>query len=74
MKIRVKLGKNPYGNRFYCSHCGSSFESGGFILRIEHTGKLVDIPICSECFEKGDLLEGMIDLDRHHAAHPIGWA
>jgi hypothetical protein len=35
---------------------------------------VIDIPVCGACFEKGDLLEGMIDLDRHHAAHPIGLA
>ncbi len=74
MKIRVKFGNNPYDNCFSCSRCGSSFESGGFILRIEHSGTVVDIPICSECFDKGDLFEGLIEIDRHHTAHPIGRA
>lgn len=71
MRIRVKFGKNPYGNIFSCSYCRNIFESGGFILRIEYAANIIDIPVCSACFEKGDLFEGMIDLVHHHAAHPI---
>ncbi|HOO49880.1 MAG TPA: hypothetical protein PLK94_01180 [Alphaproteobacteria bacterium] len=74
MKIRIKFGKNPYSNEFTCSYCGSRFSKSGFFIRIEYTGKVVDIPVCGACFEKGDLLEGMIDLDHHHASHPIGLA
>jgi hypothetical protein len=62
MKIRVKFGKNPYNNRFTCGHCRKPFERGGFFLRLEHGGQVVDIPVCPRCFESGDLLEGMIDL------------
>jgi len=71
MKIRVKFGKNPYSNRFTCGHCREPFERGGFILRIEHDGKLIDIPVCSRCFETSALFEGMIDLSAHNASHPI---
>jgi len=74
MKIRVKFGKNPYGNRFTCSFCGSAFESGGFYLRLEYRGNIVDIPICPRCYETNALYEGMIDLTAHHEAHPIGRA
>ena len=63
MRIRLKFGKNPYSNEFTCSHCGSRFNKGGFFTRIEYAGNVIDIPVCGECFEKGDLLEGMIDLD-----------
>ena len=71
MKIRVKLGKNPYSNNFTCSFCGRSFDSGGFYMRLEHGGNVVDIPVCQGCYEKGDLFEGTVDLSRHHAAHPV---
>jgi hypothetical protein len=71
MKIRVKFGKNPYSNSFTCGHCREPFERGGFILRIEYDGKLVDIPVCPRCFDVGYLYEGFIDLSRHHASHPI---
>ncbi len=74
MKIRVKFGKTPYGNNFTCAFCGRSFDTNGFYMRLEYCGKVVDIPICSQCFETGDLFEGMIDLSRHHASHPIGLA
>ena len=74
MKIRVKFGMNPYGNDFTCAACRRSFNTGGFFLRLEHDGNVVDIPVCSGCYEKGDLFEGMIDLSRHHASHPIGAA
>jgi len=74
MKIRVKFGMNPYSNRFICSFCGSAFESGGFILRLEHAGILVDIPVCVECYGTGDLFESVVDLSEHHTSHPIGRA
>ena len=74
MKIRVKFGKNPYGNNFTCAFCGRSFDAGGFYMRLEYCGNVVDIPICSQCFEAGDLFEGMIDLSAHSASHPIGLA
>ncbi|MFC1474804.1 hypothetical protein ACFLQK_02055 [bacterium] len=74
MKIRLKFGKNPYSNRFTCSFCGNEFESGGFFLRIEYRGSIVDIPICPQCYDSGTLYEGMIDLTAHNAAHPIGRA
>ena len=74
MRIRVKFGKNPYSNDFACSHCGQRFRSGGFFLRIEYHGKVVDIPICAECYATDALYEGMIDLTAHNAAHPIGRA
>ena len=62
MQIRVKFGKNPYSNQFICSHCGREFSGGGFFLRIEYRGNLVDIPICPACFDEGTLYEGMVDL------------
>jgi hypothetical protein len=74
MKIRVKFGKNPYNNRFTCSFCGTAFESGGFFVRMEYSGNIVDIPICPACFDEDTLYEGMIDLAAHNAAHPIGRA
>ncbi len=74
MKIRVKLGKNLYSNRFTCSFCRREFETGGFFLRIEHDGNIVDVPICNMCFESGDTFEGLVDLSRHHSSHPIGRA
>ena len=74
MRIRVKFGKNPYSNRFTCSHCGRTFDSGGFFMRIEYRGSIVDIPLCSACVEETSFFEGMIDLSDHHAAHPIGRA
>ncbi len=48
MKIRVKFGRNPYSNRFACSHCRREFESGGFFLRFEHEEIIVDIPVCGD--------------------------
>lgn len=74
MKIRVKFGKNPYSNQFTCSHCGRKFGGGGLFLRIEHSGTVVDIPLCAACVEETALYEGMIDLSAHNAAHPIGRA
>ena len=74
MRIRVKFGMNPYSNRFTCSFCRQEFEVGGFFLRIEHAGNIVDVQICPACFETGDSYEGFLDLTRHHAAHPIGRA
>jgi len=74
MKIRVKFGKNPYSNNFICGHCREPFERGGFFIRFEHGGQVVDIPVCPRCFESGDLFEGMIDLSIHSASHPIGLA
>lgn len=74
MRIRVKFGMNPYSNNFTCSSCGDSFNSGGFILRLEHAGKIVDIPVCAGCYKTGVLFEGMIDLSEHHTSHPIGRA
>ena len=74
MKIRVKFGKNPYSNNFICGHCREPFELGGFFIRLEHGGQVVDIPVCPRCWESGDLLEGMIDLSVHNASHPIGLA
>ncbi len=71
MQIRVKFGRNPYGNRFTCSFCGSAFESGGFFMRLEYAGIIVDIPICSKCYERDSLYEGIIDLSAHHSSHPI---
>jgi len=71
MRIRVKFGKNPYSNNFACSHCGQRFDRGGFFLRIEYRGILVDIPICAKCYATDALYEGMIDLTTHHSAHPI---
>jgi len=71
MKIRVKFGMNPYSNNFTCASCGKSFNSGGFILRLEHAGTVVDIPVCAGCFDAGDLFESMVDLSRHLACHPI---
>jgi len=71
MKIRVKFGKNPYSNRFTCGYCREPFERGGFILRIEHGGKLVDIPVCPACYDTGTLFESLVDLSAHHASHPI---
>ena len=71
MKIRVKFGKNPYSNKFTCGHCREPFERGGFILRLEYHGNVVDIPVCPECYEKRDLFESVVDLSRHHASHPI---
>jgi len=74
MRIRLKFGKNPYSNNFICAACRKPFGSGGFILRLEHAGNTVDVPVCPACFEKGNLFEGMIDLGRYHASHPIGRA
>ena len=74
VKVRVKFGKNPYSNRFSCSRCGSKFDSGGFFLRIEHYGTVVDIPICKRCYEADAFYEGIIDLTAHYEAHPIGLA
>jgi len=71
MEIRVKFGKNPYSNRFTCSFCRREFETGGFFLRIEYGGNIVDVPICPACSKMGDLFEGIIDLTAHHLAHPI---
>jgi len=32
MKIRVKFGKNPYGNNFTCALCRCSFDANGFYM------------------------------------------
>jgi len=71
MKIRVKFGKNPYSNRFTCSFCRREFESGGFFLRVEYRGNIVDVPICPACFDSETTFEDFIDLSRHNTAHPI---
>lgn len=55
MKIRVKFGKNPYGNDFTCAACRRSFSTGGFFLRLECRGNVVDIPVCRGCYDAGDL-------------------
>ena len=70
MKIRVKFGKNTYSNRFVCGRCREPFERGGFILRIEHDGQIVDIPVCPRCYDAGGLFVGLVDLSRHHSCHP----
>ncbi len=74
MRIRVKFGRNIYQNEFTCSHCGRKFSGGGLFLRIEYSGSIVDIPLCSACVEETALFEGCIALDRHRVAHPIGRA
>ena len=71
MKIRLKFGKNPYSNLFTCSFCRREFDAGGFFLRLEHDGNIIDAPVCRDCFESGDSYEAMIDLSAHNAAHPI---
>ena len=74
MKIRVKFGMNPYDNIFICGRCREPFERGGFFIRFEHDGHVVDIPVCARCCAAGDLFEGLIDLSAHSASHPIGLA
>jgi hypothetical protein len=74
MKIRVKFGRNPYSNRFTCSHCRRGFSANGLILRIEYISSVIDIPICPDCAETYDLFEGIINLDKHSPSHPIGIA
>ena len=74
LRIRVKFGKNPYSNEFTCSRCGHRFSNGGFFMRIEYAGTLIDIPVCPACWGNEELFEGMIELDNHEAAHPIGLA
>ena len=74
MEIRVKFGRNPYNNRFTCSFCGCAFESGGFFMRLEYAGSIVDIPICSGCYGRESLFEGDIDLSANRSSHPIGRA
>ncbi len=74
MRIRVKFGKNLYSNQFTCSFCRQEFDDGGFFLRVEHEGAMVDVPICPTCFDSGATFEGLVDLSAHDAAHPIGRA
>lgn len=74
MKIRIKFGKNPYSNKFICAFCGCEFVSGGFIIRLEHAGIIVDIPMCQDCIDFDSLYEGMIDMSQHSTSHKIGTA
>ena len=35
MALRVKFGRNPFGNRHRCARCREEFVGGGFWLRLE---------------------------------------
>ena len=72
--IRVKLGPNPYAQRLVCALCRSAFDRSGVFLRLEANGNVVDVPVCPACWDRGDLLEGVIDMTRHNPSHPIGLA
>jgi len=72
--VRVKFGPNPYHHEFVCAVCRSGFDRGGFFLRLEANGNVVDVPVCPACWGSGDLLEGVIDMTRHNPSHPVGLA
>ena len=85
--LRLKFGRNPYTSKLTCAHCRRRFAGGGLYLsaaprgsaaqagaRLEHAGKLVDVPVCPDCERKFGLFEGEIDLGRDSASHPIGVA
>lgn len=72
--LRLKFGRNPYGNEFACAHCRRRFAGGGLCARLEHAGKIVDVPVCPDCEREFGLFEGEIDLGRDNGSHPIGVA
>jgi len=73
-QVRVKFGPNPYDQEFTCALCRRPFERGGFFMRVEANGNVVDVPVCPACYEKGELLEGVLDMTRHNPSHPVGLA
>ena len=72
--LRLKFGRNPYTSEFVCANCRCPFTGGGLYVRLEHAGKLVDVPVCAECERKFGLFEGVVDLDQDNPSHPIGIA
>jgi len=73
-QVRVKFGPNPFHQEFVCAVCRSAFAEGGFFLRLEAGGNVVDVPVCPACWDRSDLLEGVVDMTRHNRSHPIGLA
>ena len=72
--LRLKFGRNPYTSELTCAHCQRRFTGGGLYVRLEHAGRLVDVPLCPECESRFGLFEGEIDLGRDSTSHPIGIA
>jgi len=74
MALRVKFGLNPYGNRHRCARCREEFEGGGFWIRLEQGGMVVDMPLCPSCLAAGHLYETVVTFDRHDPSHPVALA
>jgi hypothetical protein len=84
VKLRVKLGMNPYEQEFTCSHCREQWDntetrSKTIWLRLEVDGKLLDFPICPKCTaisrDNRYLYETMsVDATKTNHSHPIGLA
>jgi len=72
--LRVKVGPNPYSNRHTCAHCREEFEKGGFWIRLELAGTVVDMPLCEGCLAAGALYETLVPFDEHHPSSPLGLA
>jgi len=72
--LRVKVGLNPYANRHTCAHCREEFEKGGFWIRLELGGTVVDMPLCGGCIAAGHLYETVVRFDEHHPSFPLGLA
>ena len=72
--IRVKFGGDPQAQGLSCFHCGRTFSRGRFFLRVEGQDNTVDVPVCQDCCDAGMLFEGVLDMTRSSASHPIGLA
>ena len=74
MALRVKFGLNPYSVPHRCARCRSAFERGGFWLRLERDGVVVDMPLCNPCLQAGHLYETLVAFDCHDPSHPVALA
>jgi len=51
-----------------------AFEKGGFWIRLELGGTVVDMPLCGGCLAAGHLYETVVRFDEHHPSFPLGLA
>ena len=72
--IRVKFGPRPYTQVHVCAYCRDEFERGGFWLRLEQAGVMVDMPICPDCLAEANLFEVVVPFTEPSMSYRVGLA
>ena len=62
--MELKLSRKPLQKNPSCVYCGKVFNQNGVSLQLQVDHKVIDFPLCQQCFEMVPHLEATVNLEQ----------